>query len=314
MTLKIAPFLCVCMIVFSGCTNVVTQTSTTAQNSNTASNQASSTTNNTSLSPTQTLCSLAPTPTRLPAGDVLALSQEKDPQSYAFAESHSAELIPVDDNKSYVVWWAPTDFNVAQDTVIVSLHGHGEWATKDFEVWYPEATSHHYAYLGVQWWFGRSLESIGYYDDIAIAKIIETELAAQGVPPGHVIFQGFSMGGTRTYGVTMYDALCGQHYFGVTISNAGSWKNDYPLHTRMLEGDFGTQPLKDTHWIWFCAAQDADQTHSCDEYTAALPLFEQMGAHIDLFFNDPQGEHGSFMRNANNVERALTQAEEILND
>jgi hypothetical protein len=48
---------------------------------------------------------------RIPAGDVLSLAQEQtDDSYYGFAEEHGADIIPVDDNKSFAVWYQPDDF------------------------------------------------------------------------------------------------------------------------------------------------------------------------------------------------------------
>jgi hypothetical protein len=252
---------------------------------------------------------------RIPAGDVLSLAQEQtDDSYYGFAEEHGADIIPVDDNKSFAVWYQPDDFDPAIDTVLVSLHGHAGWATKDFEVWYPQVTAHHYAYLGVQWWFGRSLEMEGYYDDAHIYDIIADQLSARGIPAGHVIFQGFSMGSARSYGVSMYDRTCGDQFFGVNIANAGFWEDDYPLYADILDGDYGSTLLADTQWILFCAGQDEGYKTSCESMQHTIDVIEQFGGSVALSFEDPNGSHGSFMMNSENSERALMEAETILNE
>ena len=144
---------------------------------------------------------LTPGP-NLPAGDVLNLAQtdEEDggAEAYAFAETHGAEIIPVDSGMSYAVWWQPEGFDVTTDTVVVSLGGHGGWAVKDFEVWYPQLTERNVAYLGLQWWFGRSLEKEGYYESDRIYSLFAEQLEAKGVTPGNVIFEGYSMGSARS--------------------------------------------------------------------------------------------------------------------
>lgn len=250
----------------------------------------------------------SPTPVQIPAGNVLSLSKTAEPQSYAFATQHGAEIIPVDQNKSFSVWWQPADFNPASDIVVVSLGGHAGWATKDFQVWYPEVSQHQYAYLGIQWWFGRSLEDHGYYDPAHIYAAIQEVLTSKGIPAGHVIFQGFSMGSARSYGVSMYDNLCGQHWFGANIANAGFWESDYPLYADVLSGKFGTEVFKNTHWILFCAGNDKDVKTSCQSMQNTTQVITQYGGTVDLSFEDPTGDHGSFMINSANVEKALETA------
>lgn len=287
----------VCLTV-AGCTTIP-NTVTTTQNAAT------------------TLCSSHTSSPHLPVGDVLALAQQKSQEAYNFTQGHGAQIIPVDDNKSYVVWWQPDGFNPTTDTVVVSLHGHGEWAIKDFEVWYPELTKRHYAYLGVQWWFGRSLEPDGYYEPDQIYSIITKQLAAQGIPKGNIIFQGFSMGSARSYAITLLDHLCGADYFGVTISNAGQWEDDYNSNVDVLAGKYGSSPYAGTHWILFCGVKD-DNEHAtfsfsnvCDGMTYTQDVLTKYGGTVDLFLKDPDGDHGSFMINPDNRTIALDLADTI---
>lgn len=257
----------------------------------------------------------------IPAGDVQALAQtdKTDGEAYTFAQNNGAEIIPVDNGVSFAVWWQPEGFDITKDTVVVSLHGHGSWATRDFEVWYPELSQRKVAYLGLQWWFGRSLEDEGYYNPDRIYSLISQELAAKGVPPGNVIFEGFSMGGARSYGVSLYDQLCGDKYFGVNIANSGPWENDYPLYAQILSGTYGDKPFDDTRWILFCGEKDINEHPStpelanvCTGMTATQTTLTSLGATVDLFIKDPTGDHGSFMRNADNFNQGMDEAEKIL--
>ncbi len=271
---------------------------------------------NTDTDQPDALCNQAAVSPRLPAGDVLALAKTEEPASDRFVNEHDAELVPVDDNKSFAVWWQPDDFDPATDTVIVSLHGHGAWATKDFEVWYPELAERGYAYLGLQWWFGRSLESNGYYDPDQIYRLISEQLADHAITPGQVVFQGFSMGSARAYAITLRDHLCGQDYFGVTIANAGPWEDDYDSNVDVIAGDYGDSPYAGTHWILFCGDQDENEnsqtqfTHVCDGMEHTQTMLERYGGSIDLFLQDPTGDHGSMMINRTNVQTILDQASE----
>jgi len=259
----------------------------------------------------------------LPAGDVLKLAKtdEKDggAEAYEFTESKDAEIIPVDNDMSYMVWWEPEGFDVTTDTVVVSLGGHGGWAVKDFEVWYPVVSERNMAYLSLQWWFGRSLENEGYYEPDQIYRLIAEQLKEKGVPAGHVIFQGYSMGGARSYGVSLYDKTCGNNYFGVNIANSGPWENDYPIYAQILSGAYGDKPFENTHWILFCGATDINEysktpelANVCDGMKATQSTLTQFGATVDLFIKDPQGDHGSFMINTDNVNEGMDEAEKLL--
>jgi hypothetical protein len=189
---------------------------------------------------------------------------------------------------------------------------------RDFSVWYDELQKNQYAYLGVQWWFGRSLEKNGYYDDASIHAIIQDQLHSKGITPGNVIFEGFSMGGARSYAVTLYDSLCGDHFFGASIANSGPWEDDYPLYSDILSGTYGTTPFSDTQWILFCGDKDENEkarsgvTHVCDGMQHTKDVLTQYGATVNDLLIDPDGDHGSFMLNTVNVEKALQEASTIL--
>lgn len=258
----------------------------------------------------------------LPAGDVLNLVQSKegDPIAYDFAIENGAELIPVDDDKSFAVWWEPENFDASTGTVLVSLHGHASWSVKGFEVWYPQITERNIAFLGLQWWFGRSLENEGYYEPDQIYRLIAEQLEAKGITPGNVIFEGFSMGSARSYGVSLYDHLCDENYFGVNIANAGAWEDGYPLYSEILTKQYGDQPFEGTSWILFCGEEDENEfattkvTHVCDGMENTKQRLEDMGANVVLFIKDPTGDHGSFNLNDENENTAMDKAEAVLED
>jgi len=263
---------------------------------------------------------LTPAP-HLPAGDVLELAQteEESAEAYKFAIDHDAEIIPVDNDMSYAVWWEPEGFDITKDTVLVSLGGHGGWAVKDFEIWYPQVSERKIAYLGLQWWFGRSLEDEGYYEPDRIYSLLAEQLEEKGAIPGNVIFEAFSMSSARSYGIALYDNLCGEHYFGVNIANSGPWEDGYPLYSKLLTGDYGTDLFKDTRWILFCGETDFNEHPStpelsnvCNGMTTTQERLEDFGGTVELFIKDPNGDHGSFMMNDDNVNQGMDEAEKLL--
>ena len=83
--------------------------------------------------------------------EILELSQGKEPGAYNYTVREGATIVPTSDGRSFIVWWQPDNFNPATDTVLVSLHGHGGWATKDFQVWHSHLKNRGYAFMAVQW-------------------------------------------------------------------------------------------------------------------------------------------------------------------
>lgn len=248
----------------------------------------------------------------------MQLAQQQRSQAFTYSLAQGGKIIPIDSNKSFVVWWQPENFDPATGTVLVSLHGHAEWAVKDFEIWHPELVERGYAYLGVQWWFGQSLEPIGYYEPDQIYAIIVEQLAQHTIPPGNVIFEGFSMGSARSYAVTLRDTLCGPQYFGVTIANAGQWEDDYSSNVGVLAGQYGESPYAGTDWILFCGGQDKNEYAKtnfplvCDGMEHTKEVLTRYGGTVDLLLKDPTGDHGSFSLNPDNRDQVLNAAESIL--
>ena len=247
----------------------------------------------------------------LQSGDVLALAQQETLEDYNFVLEKGGEIISLNQEKTFAVWWQPEDFDPANNLVAVSLHGHSGWATTDFKIWYPELAERHLAFVGLQWWFGRTPEENGYDKPVTIYQNIVEVLQAKNIPVGQVIFQGFSMGAARSYGVSLYDNLCGEKYFGVNIANSGPWEDDYPLYKRVLSGEFGVIPFSGTRWILFCGENDNDQFglgHVCDGMQDSYNRLTEFGGSVDLFLRDPDGDHGSLMRNQENIDRVLEAA------
>lgn len=243
----------------------------------------------------------------------LDLAKADPKSSYDFVAQNDGTIISLDDGNTYGVWWQPTDFDPATDTVLVSLGGHGGWATRDFSVWYPHISERGYGFFTLQWWLGRSLENEGYYEPEEMYAMIRQVLAEKGIPPGHVIFQGYSMGSARSYGITALDSVGGK-YFALTISNSGVWEDDYPINEDIAEGKYGTQPFAGIDWILYCAVNDTEHPdwNKCEAMDETQTKIEKYGGKVDLYIKDEAGTHGSFMVNADNARRALDVADEIL--
>lgn len=243
----------------------------------------------------------------------LNLAKADPKSSYDFVTENNGEFVNLDAGNTYGVWWQPTDFHPATDTVLVSLGGHGGWATRDFNVWYPHISERGYGFFTLQWWLGRSLENEGYYEPEEMYAMIRQVLAEKGIPPGHVIFQGYSMGSARSYGITALDSVGGK-YFALTISNSGVWEDNYPINAEIAAGKYGAQPFAGLDWILYCAVHDEEHPdwNACEKMDTTQTNIEKYGGKVDLYIKDEVGTHGSFMVNADNARRALDVADEIL--
>ena len=227
--------------------------------------------------------------------DVLEMGQRFEPRALEYMKREGAEIIPTQDGRSFWVWWAPEGFDPKEDTVFVSLHGHQGWATKGFQVWHPRLKGRKLAFLGIQWWYGRSAEWNGYAKPRDIYPWIQEALAAKGIPPGHVIFEGFSMGGANSYAVAYFDKLQTTPYFAVIISNAGAMEADFPPNRPLLEQIGKSTPLAGAHWILYCSENDEQREKACEKMQWTYEQLKTLGATVEQFTRDPVGPHGGFM-------------------
>lgn len=243
--------------------------------------------------------------------EVLELSQRFEPRAYDYVQENGAKIIPTRDGRSFIVVWTPEGFDPQTGITFVSLHGHANWATKNFQIWHRLLAKKGFAYVGIQWWYGRSAESIGYAKPRDIYPWIREALEDLNVPPGRVIFEGFSMGGVNSYAVAYLDRREETPYFGVVISNSGSMEADFKPNRPFLDKIDGPKPFAGAHWILYCSEHDQEHSDACEKMDWTKEVLEERGAVVDRYTRDPIGDHGGFMKN-NHAESALALAESII--
>jgi hypothetical protein len=240
------------------------------------------------------------------SSSLLNQAQLANSARYQFALANNAEIRATSDNKSFTLWWQPG--TGSPEGVIVTLHGHGSYATDSFYMWQPYAQSKGYAMLALQWWFGSGDATADYYQPTEMYPIIAKLLTEKAVRPGTVLFEGFSRGSANSYAVTALDTASGNRFFGMTLSNAGGAMQDYPPNQQIVAGAYGALPFTGVKWIMYCGEKDPDPTiNGCEGMKAAQSWVIQYGADFKLLIDDPNGDHGGFMTNSANVSTALAQ-------
>ncbi len=253
-------------------------------------------------------------PVRADFASLQAQAQAADPTRYAFAVSRGAEIRATTDNKSFTMWWQPAGWTPAKG-VIVPLSGHDGWAHEGIYLWHPYAEKYGYAILALQWWFGAGEGIDDYYRPEAMYPLIATLLQAKSVRAGSVFFNGFSRGSANSYAMVALDrqAGSGQRYFGLALSNAGGVAANYPPNQQIVAGAYGSQPFAGMAWAMYCGRKDPDPNiNGCPGMEAARNWVTQYGAQVQLFIDDPNGDHGGFMLNSANVESALASYAAVL--
>lgn len=233
-------------------------------------------------------------------------AQKANPDRYKYAEEKSARFVPTSDGRSFYVVWTPKDFDKAPiRPVIISLHGHASWAFDEFYLWHPYAEKRGYAIIALQWWFGTGEEMDDYYLPNEMFPLFEKELRSLAIEPGKVLLHGFSRGSANSYAMTALDHQS-RRLISLTISNAGGMIKNFPPNAAILNGGFGAEPFKDIHWVMYCGGKDPNpERDGCEGMQAARDLVTGYGAIVDLFIQDPAGDHGGFQRNPAYVNQAL---------
>jgi hypothetical protein len=255
----------------------------------------------------------------LPKAETLPLFQkakQASPQRYQFAVDRHAILQTTPDGKSFYLLWLPEGSGPeAIPPLIVTLHGHGSWVFDEFFLWQPHLAKRGYGILALQWWFGQGERMNDYYLPRQIHEIMETALAQRHVPPRRALLHGFSRGSANIYGVTAFDRAAKQHYVLLTVANAGKPGRDFPVNMDIDDGRFGTQPFADTHWVLYAGAKDPHPDRDgIAGMREARDWIKRLGGTVDLLIEDPNGDHGGFHRNPDNLNAALDLFARLLAD
>ncbi len=256
--------------------------------------------------PTANPPTLTPTQVELSAQPLFQQAREANPDRYQFAVDKGAKFVPTSVGKSCYVLWTPEGFDQAPlRPIIATLHGHASWALDEFFLWQPYAEERGFGIVALQWWFGGGDAMSDYYLPQAMYPIFEEVLLNQGITPGTVLFHGFSRGSANSYAMTALDRR-GNQFFGLTISNAGGMAKDFPPNGDIINGNFGATPFGGAHWVMYCGEKDPTPDRAgCAGMQAARDLVTSYGATVDLFIDDPTGDHGGFHQNPVNVNKAL---------
>ena len=238
---------------------------------------------------------------------LLKQAQAANSERYQYAITQGAQILPTSDGKSFYVLWLPEGSDLSNPPpIIVSLHGHGSWAFDEFFLWHSYAAERGYGILTLQWWFGGGEDVSDYYTPQEMYPIFENILNTNHVQPQTVLFHGFSRGSTNTYGLTALDRASGNNFFLLTISNAGGAARNFPINESINRGEFGSEPFAKTHWVMVCGMKDPNPDRDgCPAMRTTRDWVTQYGGTVDLLIEDPNGDHGAFHQNPDNVNAAL---------
>ena len=237
---------------------------------------------------------------------LLEQAKAAKPERYQLAVRHHAQFIPMPDHRSFAVLWYPSDHPTTKPPMIVSLHGHGSWATDEFAMWFPYLEQRGYGFLAVQWWFGSGEDTSDYYTPQELYPQIEKLLSEEDVAPGTVLLHGFSRGASNVYALTALDRTQGSRFFLMALANSGGASENYRPNDKITRGGFGATPFAGTDWAFFCGGRDPHPDRDgCPAMDRSRRWVEYLGGATVLFLDDQQADHGGFHRTPAHVEQVL---------
>lgn len=233
-----------------------------------------------------------------------------DPFRGNYAITNGATFHNSTDSSSFYLQWFPNGSTQA-DTLpmIVTCHGSEGKVFDEFYLWHSYAVANNCGIIAIQWFNPDSTVwgSDPYLKDTAIYNTIETALSSISYPSNKALFHGFSRGSARSYAINLYDHLSSNNYFCTTISNSGSAEPVYPLYQDLDLGLYGVNPFLGRRWALYCGELDPNPTLSgCIGMSNTKNWLIAKGAIVDVYIQDPTGNHGGFHMNSSNVDSIMT--------
>jgi hypothetical protein len=237
---------------------------------------------------------------------LLQRAQQANPERYRFAMKQGAKIVVTPDGRSFALVWFPKDEpGQKKPPGIVCLHGSRSFAFDEFFLWHSYAAQRGYGIIALQWWLGEGDRAEDYYAPREIYPPLDHLLRQEQIASGQAMIHGFSRGSANLYAVMALDRQQGQ-FFRLAVANAGGAAPDFPPNLEMGRGDYGRQPLADTHWILFAGGRDPNpQRDGIPAMRRAEEWIGRCGGTVDRFIEDPDAGHGGFHQTPAHVNEAL---------
>jgi hypothetical protein len=239
---------------------------------------------------------------------ILEQMKQRAPSAYAFALSRGAKVKTVQTalGPSFYAVWYPRGKKPQTTPVIVTLHGSRGNALVKFQGWQPEAARRGYGVIALEWWNGVNQPvhgdeaEVNYLSAQQLYGTLRSIFKAEKVKPRLVLLHGHSRGSTRVYPLTFLDRAKRNRYFRLSVADSG------PARTENGDIQMITS-LTGRHFVLYCGKRDVNPERGsmCDLQATSKTWLESKGAKVDLFIEDPTGNHGGFLASPANINQAL---------
>lgn len=213
-----------------------------------------------------------------------------------YIEKEGGGVIPVGDNRFFIVWF-PDDWDVLPNKkIFVTLHGSGGCAEPLFHQWVVLSAQRRYAVVALQyaetgtWGKKKFDDSPQIYANLrAMLGELRTHCPVRDIP---VVLHGFSRGSARTFELAVLDrAAGGMQAFSAFISDSGTPFPETNGRIPPCLKNITADAYRGAHFWLYCGGRDhGGQT--CNGMKKMSKFIVSHGAAIDDFHQNPVGGHG----------------------
>ena len=230
-------------------------------------------------------------------------------QEYAYildsVASHGGGVIPVGDNRFYMVWF-PDGWEQSPDReVVFTIHGNGGCAEVNYQWWHDVSEEHDFAVVALQYaeedMADLNPQNDHLFDEAQVVyanlttayEQLQANCPIADVP---VALHGFSRGSALNYQLALMDrGQDGQQVFSSFVCDSGG---PGPIGSAgvmpgYLEGA-PSDAYDGTHFWLYCGEQDYDGQR-CADIDWMRGLILDYGGTVDAFYRNPTGGHGMFI-------------------
>lgn len=220
----------------------------------------------------------------------------KDPDSPSTMDA--PETIAAINSERHFLYGAPAGHNNADPKkIIITLHGTGGSAERDYEVWKPFVEKTDYALASLGWWDGEGDQTSDYSTPEQIIQQIHNFLKTNNYTARDiVVFEGFSRGSANSYPIAAFDQASDTPLFDVVVSSSGGAQDAYYGMTTKNIASKAQSPtiFSQLKWITSCGDKDENPDRDgCGAMKNSAQFVQNKGATVLGQLEDPNAGHGA---------------------
>lgn len=207
-----------------------------------------------------------------------------------------AGVIPVGQERFFIVW-LPDDWESRTNRkLVVTLHGNGACAERLFSWWYEYTSNRSWALAALQYGESCTGTSTNFDNGYAIysnlsemLSLLRANCPLTDIP---VVYHGFSRGSARSVEIAILDKARGECGFAAYIADSGTWVAEGGQSE--ILSNCAADGMSGRHFWLYCGSND-NGGQTCTDMDQVFNFIQNKGGIIDDFVSCPTGGHGIFI-------------------